>query len=115
MNSKVKGKFFEDYTLSLLEKEGFQLVRRNHRVPGAEIDLIMHKGGKFYLIEVKYRNYPIEFDHVGSYLRKQYFKLRKAKIYLLKCTNFQAIFESWLFLYMKKNKKMLILKRLKLY
>lgn len=111
----MKGKFFEDYTLSLLEKEGFKLVRRNYHVPGAEIDLLMNKGGKFYLIEVKYRNSLIEFDHVGSYLRKQYFKLRKARIYLLKSTNFRTIFELWLFLYMKKNKKMVILRRLKLY
>lgn len=115
MTNKKKGKLFEDYSITLLESEGFKLFQRNYIIPGAEIDLIMKRGNKLFLIEVKFRNSVNEFDHVQSYIRKQYFRLRKAKLFLQKKYKFKFKSELWLFLYMQKNKKMIILKRLKLY
>lgn len=46
----------EDLACSFLEQKGYQLVARNYRVLGGEIDLVMRESSLLVFIEVKARN-----------------------------------------------------------
>lgn len=112
--NKIKGNYFEEYTLLKLQKSGFKLVARNYRIFNTEVDLIVRKNNLIYLIEVKYRKYNYEFEYINSYLQRQFFRLKKVQGLLKAKSKFKLNLELWLFLYMQKNKKMITLRRLKL-
>jgi len=75
----------EDLALSYLQREGYQLLRRNYRYRQAEIDLIVQKGKLLVFVEVKTRRnadygYPEAF--VGKKQMTQI--IRAAEQYILK-------------------------------
>lgn len=49
------GKWGEDLAISFLEREGFEVVRRNWRYKRAEIDIIAREQGVLVFVEVKTR------------------------------------------------------------
>lgn len=51
------GKSAEDLALGYLEKRGLQLITRNFRMPGGEIDLIMRQKSTLVFVEVRYRSH----------------------------------------------------------
>ena len=52
------GRLGEDLILETLEKKGFQLLGRNLRVSGIELDLVLLRGGHVLVVEVKTRIWP---------------------------------------------------------
>ncbi|MGL5030236.1 MAG: YraN family protein [Aeromonas sp.] len=50
-----KGQHFEQVAEHWLQAQGLQLVARNYRCRGGEIDLIMHQGQTLVFVEVRYR------------------------------------------------------------
>lgn len=51
-NKKI-GDLGEDIAVIFLEKRGFQVIDRNYRKKTGEIDIVAHKDGFYYVIEVK--------------------------------------------------------------
>ena len=54
-NNKTSGTKGEDAAAHYLEKKGYEIVKRNYRTSGAEIDLIAKKGDTLCFVEVKTR------------------------------------------------------------
>jgi Holliday junction resolvase-like predicted endonuclease len=52
---KPNGSNFEDIACTFLKKNGYEIVVRNFRVNGGEIDIVSKKNGIVYLNEVKKR------------------------------------------------------------
>jgi putative endonuclease len=52
----VKGADAEDLALAFLLKQGYQLVLRNYRARGGEIDLVMRDAGTLIVVEVRKRS-----------------------------------------------------------
>ena len=50
-----KGRLGEDYTAAFLCRHGYEIVSRNYKVRGGEIDIIARKGGIIAFVEVKTR------------------------------------------------------------
>lgn len=66
----------EDLACSFLERKGFKIVERNYHSTVGEIDIIAHKGGDFYFLEVKTRaEGPFAYDVAITFDKKR--KLRK--------------------------------------
>lgn len=55
MNKRKIGSEGEQLACDYLSANGFVIVLRNHYTPYGEIDLIGHKEGVLYFIEVKFR------------------------------------------------------------
>jgi len=53
--AQQSGQAAEDFALAFLQKKGFDLVERNFRCQGGELDLIMMDGSALVFIEVRYR------------------------------------------------------------
>ena len=53
--SQVKGQAAEDLALRFLRSRGLDLVKRNYRCRGGEIDLVMRDGHHCVFVEVRYR------------------------------------------------------------
>lgn len=56
MTTTERGQHGEDFAAQALERRGYQLVERNWRCPGGEIDLIMREGEVWVFVEVKLRS-----------------------------------------------------------
>ncbi|MBI2484084.1 YraN family protein [Candidatus Uhrbacteria bacterium] len=54
--ARRQGEKGEDLACGFLRRKGYQLVMRNYRVPGGEIDLVMRHGSMLAFVEVKARN-----------------------------------------------------------
>ncbi len=58
MNAKHKrGKFGEDYTAEYLMNNGYEIIARNFRRRGGELDIVALKGGVLTVVEVKTRKF----------------------------------------------------------
>ncbi len=55
MTTREIGNIGEDYTVKFLEKKGCQILSRNFRIKGGEIDIIARKGDIIHFVEVKTR------------------------------------------------------------
>lgn len=55
--SAARGKAGEDAVCEYLEKAGWRIVKRNYRIPGAEIDIIAENGEEIAFTEVKTRKF----------------------------------------------------------
>lgn len=55
MSNKHKGNHAEQLTVNFLSQQGLEVVTRNYRIDGGEIDIIAKDGARFVFIEVKYR------------------------------------------------------------
>lgn len=56
MNKRVTGTIYEDRAVEYLKKQGFNIVCRNFRYSGGEIDIIAYDKDTLVFIEVKYRS-----------------------------------------------------------
>ena len=55
VTSVARGRIAEDLALDWLQRQGLQLVTRNFRCRGGEIDLVMRQGQELVFIEVRAR------------------------------------------------------------
>ena len=55
-NNLTKGQLCEQKALAFFQKKGWQLVAKNQRLGGVEIDLILEKPSTYLLVEVKSDN-----------------------------------------------------------
>ncbi|AFZ66219.1 YraN family protein [Deinococcus peraridilitoris] len=81
----MKGADAEERTLAYLTGQGHQLLARNYRIRGGEIDLITRQGEVIVFVEVKHRTRvsygsPLEGVSVRKILRLR----RTALFYLLR-------------------------------
>jgi putative endonuclease len=77
------GKWGENEAYKFLKQQGYKILRRNYRVMGGEIDLIVSKGDTLVFVEVKAQEGvgPISPEmRVGPVKQRQIIK--KAKYYL---------------------------------
>ncbi len=72
-----RGKLAEDFALEFLRQKSFQLIERNFRCKGGEIDLVMMDAQDLVFIEVRYRRSSAYGDGAESV---DYFKQRKLRI-----------------------------------
>jgi Holliday junction resolvase-like predicted endonuclease len=77
------GRKGEDWVAVQLEQAGWQILHRNFRRRGFEIDIIAKKQKTLKAIEVKTRNTTIDFQLFAAALRKQSFRIYKGIRYLL--------------------------------
>lgn len=56
------GYYAEGFVCSSLEKDGYEIIRRNYRVRGGEIDIIAVKDIYICFVEVKYRTDGSSFE-----------------------------------------------------
>ena len=56
MNRKKTGDHAEQLACVFLQQQGLQLVTRNYRCRGGEIDLIMRDDDSLVFVEVRYRH-----------------------------------------------------------
>lgn len=58
MTSTATGRRAEAIAADYLGRQGYRVVAQNWRTRYCEIDLVAHKAGVIYLVEVKYRRRP---------------------------------------------------------
>lgn len=56
LSKSETGKLGEELTAYYLEKSGYEIIRRNFRIKGGEIDIIAKKDGIIAFVEVKTRD-----------------------------------------------------------
>jgi len=56
MNRKTTGDHAEQLACRFLQQRGLQLLSRNYRCKGGEIDLVMQHGDSLVFVEVRYRH-----------------------------------------------------------
>ena len=91
--NKVKGDGGEAIACDFLEKNGYQIVKRNWRGKGGEIDIIAKKNDVLHFVEVKMR----ENDDYGTGrfavgLRKQANIRRLASLFLIEQGLYDQVF-----------------------
>lgn len=83
--SQQRGQLAEDWACEYLQAQGFQLLSRNYRLRGGEIDLIGREGAYLIFVEVRYRTSERFGGAVHSIdLRKQQRIIRTAQHYLMR-------------------------------
>lgn len=65
------GRAAEEYARRYLERAGLELIERNYRCRGGEIDLVMRDGGSLVFVEVRMRNDHRFGDAVESVDRRK--------------------------------------------
>lgn len=80
---KEAGRTGETAALAYLERAGLQLVTRNFRCKGGEIDLVMLDGATLVLVEVRYRSSEQFGGAAASVTWRKQRKLANAAEYLL--------------------------------
>lgn len=85
VDKKAVGKYGEDLAAEYLQKLGYQIIERNFRIRGGEIDIIAKDGNTLVYIEVKTRSnhtFGLPVESVNFYKLK--FLERASKFYRLK-------------------------------
>lgn len=83
--SQQRGQLAEDRACDYLQAQGFELLTRNYRLRGGEIDLIGRDGDYLVFVEVRYRNTEAFGGALSSVdLRKQQRIIRTAEHYLMR-------------------------------
>ena len=77
-----KGKSCEETALQFFQRQGYQLISKNQRLMGVEIDLILKNSGGYLLVEVKSDN---------SWRREHPMSLNQKKRLKLAFTDFCAL------------------------
>jgi len=90
--NSVKGHNNETVVADYLESKGWEVILRNQRLFGVEIDLIAKKKTSYILVEVKSLNSEFYLEKIISLKQKQ----RLKKVHSLLCQNFT---DTW-FLYL---------------
>ncbi len=84
MNTREKGKFFEQQASDFLLKKGYEILSRNYTIRGGEIDIIAKKGEILSFVEVKARkssNFILPREAVD--MKKQKRMIRAAQKYIV--------------------------------
>lgn len=81
--NQIKGEYGENVVAGYLQAKGYEIIARNYKCAGAEIDIIAQDGEYTVFIEAKYRksrNHATGFEYVshGQYKRI----IKAAKVYL---------------------------------
>ncbi len=85
MTAKELGEFGEKVVAFYLEKKGYNILKRNFRIKGGEIDIISKKDGIIAFVEVKTRTPDfIESGFDAVTLRKKRLIIRASQIYSVK-------------------------------
>ena len=82
MNTTLQGKIGEDLACSFLKKQGYQLLERNFRIRGGEIDIVAIDDTTLVYVEVKTRTshkFGLPEESVGYHKLK--FLERASKFY----------------------------------
>ena len=88
MNKTQQGNFGEDLACDFLIRQGYQILERNFRIRGGEIDIIAKDGDILVYVEVKTRSsYQFGFPEESVTAKKVGFLKRAAKFYRLKRHN----------------------------
>lgn len=83
MSTRSTGTFYEHQAERYLAGQGLQLVERNFRLNGGEIDLIMRDQEFWVFVEVKYRADSSTEHPLGQIRHAQLARIkRSAKVYL---------------------------------
>jgi putative endonuclease len=83
VDAGVRGAAAEDLALRHLQAQGLQLLARNWRCPGGELDLVMREGATLVMVEVRQRAgsaYGGAFESVDA--RKRARLVRAARLFL---------------------------------
>lgn len=85
MTPKEIGSLGEDFTAEFLISKGCDILARNFRIRGGEIDIIAKKGELLHIVEVKTRK-PDPLSTGGEAItpQKQAFIIKAAEAYLRK-------------------------------
>jgi putative endonuclease len=79
-----QGRRGEEMAVEYLKKEGFQILERNWRVAGGEIDIIAVKDGVIHFVEVKSgkigKNRPSPLFRID---RRKFQRIQKSALYYL--------------------------------
>lgn len=83
MNSRKKGKIYENFAENWLIDNFFFVTEKNYRYSGGEIDLVAIKDNTLYFIEVKYISSLkfFELDKKVPYFKKRH--IYKTSLYFL--------------------------------
>src|SRR5258708_2422751 len=84
-SKQISGNRGEDIAVSYLQKKGFQIIERNFRIRGGEIDIIAIEGDTLVFIEVKARlstEYGSPFEAITPWKLKSVIKT--AQFYKMK-------------------------------
>lgn len=96
MTRREIGNTGEDFTAEALRKNGFEIIERNFRIRGGEIDIIAKKGSILHFVEVKTRKsgaLTTGDDAVNA--RKRELLIRAAKEYLKRTeTDCSCVFDA---------------------
>lgn len=88
MNNTKQGNIGENLACEFLIKQGYQILERNFRIRGGELDIIAKEGNTLVYVEVKTRSsnkYGTPEESVSA--KKIEFLKRAAKFYRLKNSN----------------------------
>ncbi len=78
------GAFGEEYVAEFLKRHGYEIVKRNYRIKGGEIDIIAKKGDMLAFVEVKTRRFgALTSGEQAITASKKKFLIRTAKRFLL--------------------------------
>ena len=85
-NKTERGARCESYVIEGMEKRGYKLITRNYRIHNVgELDIVMEKDNKIYILEVKARkvnsNYPGPIEAITPSKRQ---KLLRTTNYLIR-------------------------------
>ncbi len=88
MNNLIIGKYGEDLACEYLQKENYQIIERNFRIRGGEIDIIARDGKTLVYVEVKTRSsHKFGLPEESVNYHKIKFLERAAKFYRLQRKN----------------------------
>ena len=85
MTPREIGNLGEDFTAEFLKSKGCEILARNFRIRGGEIDIVAKKGELLHIVEVKTRApNPLSTGDEAITPQKQAFIIRAAEAYLKK-------------------------------
>lgn len=83
MNKKARGYSGESLAVQYLENKGYEIISRNRKIAGVEIDVLARYGEYYVFCEIKTRegdNYGTGLESVTTAQRRRY--IRAAQFYL---------------------------------
>jgi putative endonuclease len=84
-SSFIKGQRGEEQACAFLVNKGYQILHRNLRSGGPEVDIIARVGETICFVEVKsWQTVPIQDLHMAFAYRKRCRLIRSARLYLAK-------------------------------
>ncbi|MFC1766955.1 YraN family protein [Candidatus Margulisiibacteriota bacterium] len=82
--SQILGRTGEELAAQHLSQKGYEIIKRNFRVPGGEIDIIAKDRGVLVFIEVKnysYKNFYLPMYSVGYKKRLSIYRAAEEYLY----------------------------------